>query len=693
MSPTSPFGSASRRLAAYGYLAPLLEGRRILELGSADGAGSAHLFDLGAAAVLGVDADEARVGRARREHVMDGVTFARLDPAALGRAGGFDLIVVPEAETVIGSGARVTPATLREWLRPEGRMVLLAQSGDHSRGAGFGYYEVVEALEPLFPAIRMFGLTPFAAFGLAEFSENPAGLRIEGGLVDEAAEQPTHYLAVAGPEDTERVDLGYALVQVPATGGGENGASVSPEEESDLRRRLAESEGKLEGLVRVSRAQTEEIEELRGRLRRGGEARAELDQEVGRLRTALAEADRSVVDLTRRTTEEMAALAQRIAGGLAPGAHRPAGGAAGPDFFREELAARESALSDRDDRIAALEGEKQDLLWRLEEAEARAGEAPSAPVSFAGSDAAAELVFLQEELRLRDQALDQYRQAAIVHVAEVNRLREALGEQGTLVSELEEARLSDRRQTETLEGENTWLRRQLAEAEEADRTRRSRLAEVEGTLLRLQRQAAIEAANGAGGHGDGGAERQVAALEVELGTQRRRLAEAQEKYALAEQKAQGLERALEESRLGLLAAQAAAAAAPVAPESMPAEATATGGAEPAANEGDLYRLREALERSEEQLWEAKGQLLLDRERIAVLESQIAGQAAEADTKTISESVHLAIVQSVLQELAELEVELRAEVERLSELEQKVEAWRADLAVTDTEVGVSLPRAE
>ena len=51
----------------------------------------------------------------------------------------------------------------------------------------------------------------------------------------------------------------------------------------------------------------EEIDELRGRVRRAAEDRAALDAEVTTLRRALAEADESVVNLTRKTTAEMSA--------------------------------------------------------------------------------------------------------------------------------------------------------------------------------------------------------------------------------------------------------------------------------------------------------------------------------------------------------------------------------------------------
>ncbi len=703
---SSPFDPSSRRVAVYGYLAPLLTGRRVIEVGAGNGSGTVRLKTLGASQVLGVDADARVVADTRSRTRVAGVDFRPLERRLFeAAAGSFDLVVVPEGATVLQAGSSVTPANLARLCGRNGQVVMLVESSDRAGGAGVGYYEIVEALEGLFPRVRMFGLTPFAAFGIAEFAETPAGLRIDGSLVEDAGEQPTHYLVIAGPESD--VDLGYALVQIPAEAGDAPSptaaarvtATASPDE-VELRRRLAEAEGKTEGLLRVSRAQTEEIEELRARLRRGAESREELDQEVGRLRRALTEADASVLDITRRTTQEMASLAQRITSGLRTdlGDRGEAGegqlARAREELRRreEELAAAESALSERDDRVAQLEAQRQDLEWRLASAEAAEvpTSAPSAAVR-AVDDGAAQ--------RQRELALEQYRQAAAAHLDEVGRLREALAEQSTLVAELEDAvSVSGRRLASALE-ETERMRRQVAEAEESDRSRRSRLAEVEGTLLRLQRQTAMAATarsesppvNGTPSAADW--ERRLLAAQEEARHEARRQAEA--RIAAAEQRAFTLAADLDRARAELATAddhrndaERRFADAALRASGLEREIAERGAAPVTSFSGDrdarlveaqqeIARLREGLERSEEQLWETKGQLLLDRERMAVLENELASAPSEP---TVTEAAHQSIMNAIYKELAALETGVRVEIARIERIEKVVESLPGEPAI-------------
>jgi SAM-dependent methyltransferase len=752
--PASPFDPFSRRLAVYGYLAPLVVGRRVIEVGCGTGAGAARLQALGAADVLGVDSDPRAIARAGRAVAasadLGGLEFRALEPRALRGAGEFDLVVVPEAAQLLGTSPTISPATLHALCGPGGQVALLVQSADApgpAAGPGAaGYYEIVELLQQVFPRVRMFGLTPFAAFGLAEFAEAPSGLRIDGALVEDAGEHPTHYLAVAGPDDD--FDLGYALMQIPAAAEGAVAApaiearATSSAEASDLRRRLAETEGKCEGLLRVSRAQTEEIEELRARLRRGAEAREELDQEMGRLRRSLTEADASVLDLTRRTTQEMAALAQRITSGLRPEAPAARDGRNdGAPVARlreelrrreEELAATESALSERDERVAVLEAEKQDLDWRLAAAVAATAAVPAPARSSAGREPAGRAERDDGAAqRQREVALEQYRQAAAAHLDEVARLREALAEQSTLVAELEDGlALSGRRLTAALE-EAERLRRHTVEIEEGDRARRSRLAEVEGTLLRLQRQTALAAAaraesasnehsNGhvaAGSNGSisGGewerrlaaahddAERRVEAVqrqsqlsladaERQLGVLSSKVAvlqdqlrdvdgqrtDAERRWAEAVERAVGLERALAKDTADRAQARAEGPTSDAVRGEFATDDRAPLGIGDAprleAAMREISRLRETLERSEEQLWETKGQLLLDRERMAVLEHQLAEGPTEP---TMTEAAHQSIMNAIYKELAALEYGVRAEIARIERIEKAIDPGRGD----------------
>src|SRR5687767_13811027 len=122
--PTSSHG----RLAVYSYLRPMIEGRRVLELGSGNGEGAAHLLALGARTVFGTDDDGAALEVARRKRGRAGLTFV---PRTAVREGGpFELVVVPEAASLLRGTERLTLTALRELLGPTGRLVCLVGNGD-----------------------------------------------------------------------------------------------------------------------------------------------------------------------------------------------------------------------------------------------------------------------------------------------------------------------------------------------------------------------------------------------------------------------------------------------------------------------------------------------------------------------------------------------------------------------------------
>ncbi len=541
MAEKSPSDRGIRHSAVYSYLRPILIGRRVLELGCGTGEGAAYLARLGARNVVGAD-DSGAVAEARTRQRETSLSFVTMTAAALEQAGPFDVVLIPEAaDILLDRGPLALPVVLK-LVAPGGRLVCVVPNGDriHLPAPGVSYFDIVDRLSPHFPKLRMFGQTRFAAWGIAEFDEAPAELRIEPDLAGAENEEPSHYLALCGHD--EALSLGYALVQIPAGASGGTEVQTSASEIStkvelpdaalaELRRSLAEAQGQAEGLVRVSRAQSEEIEELRGRVRRTAEARAELDEEVQRLRRALLEADESVVNLTRKTTDEMTALAQRLTAGLRPCEPLPTAGLTDELKRREaELAARESALSERDDRIAALEAARQEATWRAEAAEDDLGRLRSqiaefrqAPPPAGASDE------LLATLKSREQAIEEFQRAAAAHLDEVGRLRDALNEQSSLVAELEEdLATAEKRLADTLD-ESARLRRSLAEVEEADRQRRSRLAELEGVMLRLEHdeakaQAQSEAEQARGRVAD--LENQAVDLRNRLGEAERRLADS-----------------------------------------------------------------------------------------------------------------------------------------------------------------------
>jgi len=489
--------SGTRRSAVYSYLRPVISGRRVLEVGCGTGEAAEHLLRLGAKTVVG--AGSARdIAQARSRHHDGALAFVTMTADAIDASGAFDVVLVPDAASVLRGHGPVQLSTLIALVAPDGQLACVVPNGD--RGDGVPYYDVVDALAPHFPKVRMFGQTPFAAYGIAEFDEAAADLRVDSDLAERESEEPTHYIALAGAGEPQ--GLGYALVQIPAgdwdgrpqterapTGLGGRAPDTAL---ADLRQRLTESEGKADGLVRVSRAQSEEIEELRARLRRTAEARAELDEEVRRLRHALIEADESVVNLTRKTTEEMTSLAQRLTAGLRAG--EPATPPASPDEVgrrEREIAQRESALSERDDRIAALEAAKQEAQWRVDagddELDRTRAELASVRAEYQRAlEQGQHQGELQAAVRARDLTIEEYRRAAAAHLEEVNRLRDAANEQGSLVAELEDELAACEKRQSTANAELGQLRKTLVDVESADRLRRSRLAELEGLMLRVE---------------------------------------------------------------------------------------------------------------------------------------------------------------------------------------------------------------
>jgi chromosome segregation ATPase/SAM-dependent methyltransferase len=500
MADQQTLNSGIRRSAVYSYLRPLLDGRRVIEVGCGTGEAATHLVRLGAKSVIGAgSAREVSEARARQHEGALG--FVTMASGTIDATGVFDLVLVPDAADILRGHGPIQLSKLLALVAPGGRLACIVANGD--RDVGLAYYDVVDALTPHFPKVRMFGQTPFLAFGIAEFDEAAADLRVDADLAEREAEEPTHYIALAGPD--QPINLGYALVQIPAGDYSRvptertfasTGIKAPDTALAELRQKLSESENKADGLVRMSRAQGEEIEELRARLRRTNESRTELDEEVRHLRRSLLEADESVVTLTRKTTEELTALAQRLTSGLRAGEPSPSP-ALSEELQRREskLAERESALSERDDRIAALEATKQEALWRADAADDELART-RAELASLRSDRDRTLQRSQAEddllarLKAQEATIEDFRRAASAHVEEVNRLRDAANEQASLVTELEEALGASEKRLAEQTAEMAQLQKALAELENADRMRRSRLAELEGLMLRAEHTSA-----------------------------------------------------------------------------------------------------------------------------------------------------------------------------------------------------------
>jgi len=670
-----------RRLPLYSYLKPLLEGARVLEITSGDGGSAQLLAQLGASKVVSVGGAGRSGGKVQH--------LAAFSVGELERQAPFDVIILAPGERFFSPAtAQLTWPQLGRLLSPTGHVCASVASADAKnaeRGA-LEYYAVLDALSPHFPVVRMFGQTPFEALGIAEFDAAEGGLRVESGLVDPETEEPSHYLVVAG--QTEGPAFGYALVQVtpearpaavvappaasPAAVSGDASKALAAKEAEirALSQKLLEFEGKSEGVMRVSRAQAEEIEELRARLRRAAEMRTELDEEVARLRRSLHEADESVMNLTRKTADEMSALAERITSGLRPdfgGSARSNGDSA---QLTEQLktrdvalARRESELFDRDERIASLEIEKQDLLWRLEAAAELIERKPTpasrpAPAAIPPSAATEhEVEELRHALQVRERVIKEFRAAAQAHASDADRLRIEVAEQRAHIVEMDELLRVEGARADAAAGESQLLKVRLHEAEQGDRARRSRLAEIEGQLLRLRHQGAAQN------------KPQVVVDTAAVQAAERRAEALQTQLAMAQEAARNVESDREnlQAQLNAAGAQIVALTDRCAERDAGmaelAQLLARAGTEGASTqnaarevlEGDVNRLRDALAQSENELRRARAAVLPLRDQLSDLQ-------AERDARIDAE---LSFFQTLSNQVASLEEGIRNELANIA----------------------------
>ena len=216
-------GDWLRRLPQYLYVADLIAGKRVLEVGCGTGAGAKFLADHGAARVVGIDASASTVGRARRVYHRGNLSFRHEDPAdtELGDST-FDCVFVPDGMTVIKR-----PAVLRELRRvlaPDGYLVVSAPSTDRStRAEGLSYHDIRDALSSVFAPVRMVAQTPFVAMSLVEYGDVDEGdVVLDTSLVEwsrTTSDEVVDYLAICGGRsDAAR---GFTVVQLPTKTGAD----------------------------------------------------------------------------------------------------------------------------------------------------------------------------------------------------------------------------------------------------------------------------------------------------------------------------------------------------------------------------------------------------------------------------------------------------------------------------------------
>ena len=364
-------------------------------------------------------------GRVRRGPSSSPVAGRGPGDRADGDAGGavsvkdrFDLVLVPEAGPCPPAGA---VASLRKLLAApgaaggRGRPTPIGRPRAGRRSDGLGYYELHDALTPHFPRVQMLGVTPFLGLGVVEFDGTIEGLRIDSRLVKEGAEPPATYVAIAGAEPV--TGLGYALVQLPFA--ALRGSAWPPAARRRARpsarrccaRRSTSCAGGCVAPPRTAPRWTPRPRSCGGRWPRptsrswpdpadgGGDGgrhgaasppgvpvpeRAVARRSIacgcswprrrpapsppsGDWRRSGARRARG----RRRSRTRSSGCGWPTTSWGARGVRRPVSRSAAQASAvdAQALAARDRAIAERDERIAVLEGEKQELRWRLAELE------------------------------------------------------------------------------------------------------------------------------------------------------------------------------------------------------------------------------------------------------------------------------------------------------------------------------------
>jgi hypothetical protein len=328
--------------------------------------------------------------------------------------------------------------------------------------------------------------------------------------LDDASHQAEQAIRVARAQGEEIEELRGRLRRAAEDRG------ALDNEIAKLRRALAEAD---ESVMSLTRRTAEEMSAVAERLVTGlratGPAPVEVErrarggpdldharEELDRLRVVLAETEARAGAAERRL-EELGTDSRERQGALVEAQERLRLAEDGIARERREvsrmqgelraatarvrvLEESEDALTARDERIARLEGEKQDLVWRLAELEEKLRDTIARAVVADGARAPSDE--LASARAARDRALEEFHRVASTHVDEVTNLRASVAEQSALVAELEDAVATAEARAESATTEAASLRKNAKTLEEADRTRRSRLAELEGKLLRLEHE-------------------------------------------------------------------------------------------------------------------------------------------------------------------------------------------------------------
>jgi hypothetical protein len=384
--------SSGAALAAFAE--PLVEGRRVVVLGSALSQVPRLLLERGARLVHVCDPAPLRVAEALRRPSIPGLTISTLnDDEIAAREGAVDCVLV---EHLGAFDARSVVEKVRKLLAVRGVALFVTPNREARRpllppsdsaAAALDYYALYDLVKAEFEFVRMLGQAPFVGYSVVDFApEAEPEPVVDSDFVPRGSEEPELFVAVAA---RHRPNLpGHALVQLPLS----SVLGAAAPAERPLR---AERPAPPPELSKKVEQQEAWIRELESRAATADERADLAEEELEALREQLAsgEASASAQALEAARNAEAQALAGRAE-------------------LEEELelarAETEVARRERDafaTRIRDLEAELEEKSSELEE--------KSSELAALGSDAAGD------------------------HARELGELEEKLGERGEEIRRLE----------------------------------------------------------------------------------------------------------------------------------------------------------------------------------------------------------------------------------------------------------------
>lgn len=548
------FGEGARlpeELSRLLFLEPVIQGRRVLEVGARSDSVARFLLELGASRVVCASEDRELVETLRANNELEKVDFRAIRPGVLpGDDGAFDLVIdfgLPEA---LAAGVTFRLTDMGRLLSEDGFAVTALRSTD-ARGlstllgerssrspaspvvadghsaAGLAQHEgvvtyrgLVEALKLQFDLVQVYFQSLLLGYLFGSFDAEPTddGVSPHTALMGNTPEPAGHYLFAFGRAVPVIEDV--ALVQVPfsdllAVVSQRDARQRSPSSSSPSQREDTDEGAAVHERGRLETVPTGEAPPL-------AEAMVEA---VGAALEVAAEAEASAAQSQRERD-----LALQLAGEIA--AREAQHGdelAALRDAHAGDVAAREHAMVQIAARIDRLRGDIDVLVAELER---RTAERDEIAVFLEGTDAAvaardALIASLRQEL---DAAL-----ARMQELGESARAGSSLAASAAhLVSEheaLQQERNDLVERIATLEGERVSSGNRLRVLEEAHELSILRVGELEDALLTLESQRGQLAAELARGEAERaedaermnrerGAERQIleAAVQTHLAT-------------------------------------------------------------------------------------------------------------------------------------------------------------------------------